>query len=251
MVGQTVREILLSSPLQSRRVIELGCGSGNGLFETIDVCTEIKEVHWCGLDLNLLAIQTGECRSRFRKTERNAQPVPFPTADLNCLPFSNESFDILLCAEVLEHMLEPKKVIEEMARILKPGGYALMTTPNPNNLIERLGYAIDKISQGALKRRYWSGYDQVSAPPLEAEVGFGHVSVHPYRIWRTWLEGAGLRVVRKVCGPMLFGGPFFDRWRFISGCMIALDPLLDVLPGRFLFSNNLGILCRKSGNSKP
>jgi hypothetical protein len=44
---------------------------------------------------------------------------------------------------------------------------------------------------------------------------------------------------------MVFGGPFFDRHRWLSGVLIALDPLLDVLPLRFLLSSNLGILCQK------
>ena len=49
----------------------------------------------------------------------------------------------------------------------------------------------------------------------------------------------------KSSGTDDLRGPFFDRHIFISGLTIALDPLLDRLPGRFLLSNNLGILCCK------
>lgn len=132
-----------------------------------------------------------------------------------------------------------------MARILKPGSYVLLTTPNPNNLLERVGYALDKIAGGAVKRMFWKGHDAVTAPPLTAEVGFGHVSVHPYKTWRIWLAEAGLDVVRKVRGPALFGSPFFDRHPFIMGFLVALDPIFDRLPGRFMLSTNLGMLCRK------
>ncbi len=45
---------------------------------------------------------------------------------------------------------------------------------------------------------------------------------------------------------MLFGSPFFDRHRFLSGMMIALDPWLDRLPGKFFTTTSLGMLCRKN-----
>jgi SAM-dependent methyltransferase len=158
---------------------------------------------------------------------------------------ADSSLDLLLCWEVVEHLLEPPIALAEMARILKPGGYALITTPNPNNLVERLGYAIDRLTRGYLKQLFWAGHDEISAPEMDAEAGLGHVSVYPFKTWRNWLKKAGLEVIQKVRGPMIFGGPFFDRHFFISGLTIALDPLLDRLPGRFLLSNNLGILCCK------
>jgi hypothetical protein len=85
------------------------------------------------------------------------------------------------------------------------------------------------------------GEDSVSAPSLAAEVWFGHVSVHPFRVWKTWFKYAGMPVVEKVRGPMFF----FDRQRWLCGLIIAMDPVLDCLPGKFLTATNLGILCRK------
>ena len=67
---------------------------------------------------------------------------------------ADASLDMLLCCEVVEHLPDPQFALIEMARILKPGGYAFITTPNPDNLVERLGYAIDKLTRGSLKRLY-------------------------------------------------------------------------------------------------
>lgn len=64
-----------------------------------------------------------------------------------------------------------------------------------------------------------------------------------------WLADAGLPVIRKVRGPMLFGSPFFDRRRFLSGMMIALDTWLDRLPGKFFTTTNLGLLCRNHSDN--
>jgi len=132
-----------------------------------------------------------------------------------------------------------------MQRVLKSGGYAMVTTPNPRNLPEMLGYALDKITLGGFKKFYWQGQDEISAPKLSAEVGFGHVSVHPYPIWRDWFEEIDMPVVKKVRGPMLFGSPFFDRQRFLVGLLVMLDPILDRLPLRFMTTTNLGMLCQK------
>jgi len=45
------------------------------------------------------------------------------------LPFKSESFDTILCTQVLEHVPEPKKLLEEAFRVLKGDGYLIMTAP--------------------------------------------------------------------------------------------------------------------------
>jgi SAM-dependent methyltransferase len=245
MLGETVHSLLAHPGSKAPVVLELGCGLGHGIFEAQSSCNGIGEMRWYGLDRDGLAIATASVFSRFREAERRLPPVRFLTADLNALPFGDATVDVALCAEVLEHMADPSAAIAEMARILKPGGYAVITTPNPQNPVECIGAAIDKFLGGALKKKFWSGQDAVTAPPLEAAVGLGHVSVFPYKAWQGWLKDAGLPVVKKVRGPLLFGGPFFDQNRFVSGCLIALDPLMDRLPGCYLLSTNLGMICRR------
>lgn len=45
------------------------------------------------------------------------------------LPFADRVFDVILCTEVLEHTLEPVMVMREFARLLKPGGFLLLSVP--------------------------------------------------------------------------------------------------------------------------
>lgn len=45
------------------------------------------------------------------------------------LPFVDGSFDTVLCTEVLEHLAEPGAAVEEIARVLKPGGHLILTAP--------------------------------------------------------------------------------------------------------------------------
>lgn len=49
-------------------------------------------------------------------------------SDVHTLALADASFDVVLCTEVLEHLPEPQKAIDEMHRVLKPGGTLLLTT---------------------------------------------------------------------------------------------------------------------------
>ena len=51
-------------------------------------------------------------------------------ADANALPFKDNIFDAVLLLEVLEHLLVPELVLNEIHRVLRPGGELLLTTPN-------------------------------------------------------------------------------------------------------------------------
>lgn len=50
-------------------------------------------------------------------------------SDINEIPVPDNSFDVILCTEVLEHVPEPVTAVGELARILKPGGRLLLTAP--------------------------------------------------------------------------------------------------------------------------
>lgn len=51
------------------------------------------------------------------------------TADLTKLPFDSDSFDILICSHVLEHIPDDAAAFSEIRRVLKPGGKAMLLTP--------------------------------------------------------------------------------------------------------------------------
>jgi ubiquinone/menaquinone biosynthesis C-methylase UbiE len=46
-----------------------------------------------------------------------------------CLPLADDSFDVIICAEVLEHVTSPEKILSEISRVLSPGGRAYITAP--------------------------------------------------------------------------------------------------------------------------
>lgn len=50
-------------------------------------------------------------------------------SDITAIPEPDASFDAIMCIEVFEHLPEPIKAIQEFARLLKPGGYLILTAP--------------------------------------------------------------------------------------------------------------------------
>lgn len=54
----------------------------------------------------------------------------FVLADIAHLPFPRASFDTIVSFQVIEHLTDPGRYLESIARLLRPGGIALLTTPN-------------------------------------------------------------------------------------------------------------------------
>lgn len=54
-------------------------------------------------------------------------------APLDCLPIENDTFDAVLCTQVLEHLHNPTECLKEMCRVLKPGGNLFLTVPMSQN----------------------------------------------------------------------------------------------------------------------
>lgn len=58
--------------------------------------------------------------------------------DREPLPFADGMFDAVVCDSLLEHTLNPKGLLTEIARVLKPGGHLLLCVPNATSAIRRL-----------------------------------------------------------------------------------------------------------------
>jgi predicted SAM-dependent methyltransferase len=50
-------------------------------------------------------------------------------ADITALPFGDDSFDVILCSHVLEHVVDDRKAMRELHRVLHPSGWALIVVP--------------------------------------------------------------------------------------------------------------------------
>lgn len=80
----------------------------------------------------------------------NNDKLSFKSGDLNTrIPLDNESVDVVTSLAVIEHLRKPDVFLEEILRILKPGGYCLLTTPSPcaKPVLEFLAFNLKIISE--------------------------------------------------------------------------------------------------------
>ncbi|MCF8881061.1 class I SAM-dependent methyltransferase, partial [Hyphobacterium sp. SN044] len=73
------------------------------------------------------------------------------------LPFADESFDLVVCLWVLEHLRSPENVLREVRRVLRPGGHFVFLTPNLRNPLlafNRLGRALPRLQRRLVPRLY-------------------------------------------------------------------------------------------------
>ncbi len=109
--------------LQGREILDVGTGAGI-LAESM----ARGRGHVLGIDLAEDAIE--EARSHARET---GVEVVYRVVDVESLAVERpESFDVVTCMEMLEHVPDPASVVQSCARLLKPGGHAFFATLNRN-----------------------------------------------------------------------------------------------------------------------
>lgn len=86
---------------------------------------------------------------RVVSTERRATARGWVSAELHdYLPFRAESFDLVIILEVIEHVADIPRVFAEIARVLKPGAPAILSTPNRLNVTSRIHYLLSGFYKG-------------------------------------------------------------------------------------------------------
>lgn len=86
-------------------------------------------------------------------------PIADVKADICNLPFENESYDIVFCNHVLEHIEDDKKAMSELYRVLKPGGLGIFQIPQDLTLKET--YEDFSITNPKERTKHFGQYDHV------------------------------------------------------------------------------------------
>jgi SAM-dependent methyltransferase len=94
--------------------------------------------------IKLIAVRYGvrpfACDYTERLMRLPSQEVTIVDLNSNPLPYEDNRFALITCAETIEHLEHYRETIREMYRVLKPGGLAVISTPNILNLRSRLHY---------------------------------------------------------------------------------------------------------------
>ncbi|MBC7556952.1 MAG: class I SAM-dependent methyltransferase [Chryseobacterium sp.] len=86
-------------------------------------------------------------------------PIVDVKADILDLPFENESFDVVFCNHVLEHIEDDKKAMSELYRVMKPGGWGIIQVPMKNSLEKT--YEDFTIKDPKERQKHFGQYDHV------------------------------------------------------------------------------------------
>ena len=99
-----------------REVLDAGCGEGYGSAILAGAAKSVL-----GIDLD---------RDVIEHAAENYPAVHFDAGDLAAFPFPDGSFDAVVSLQVVEHLQSPRDFAAECARVLRPGGTLLISTPN-------------------------------------------------------------------------------------------------------------------------
>lgn len=99
--------------LKPGKVLDVGCG-----IKPYESILRPPDSEYIGIDYEITAETKGRPWSKADVF-----------ADCVCMPFVDGEFDSVICTQVLEHVCEPKILLKEMNRVLKPGGVLLISVP--------------------------------------------------------------------------------------------------------------------------
>ncbi|MGA2983110.1 MAG: class I SAM-dependent methyltransferase [Terriglobia bacterium] len=206
---------------QSGALLDLGCSSGSFL-------EFIKGEPWklYGIEMSADGAKTAEAKS-------GAQVF---VGDIVKAPFPPESFDVITCFDVLEHLYEPRQVLAKVMEWLKPGGIFYVLVPNIDSAEARV---FGSYWGGLELPRHLFHYSPASLSYLAKSVGLQEISLVTRR---NAAVGVGIRYflddVFRAVGisrtPQAYLGPPSLPWRVarkvvrmtVLKVLLALAPLL-------------------------
>ncbi|MDO6598415.1 methyltransferase domain-containing protein [Oceanihabitans sp. 2_MG-2023] len=105
--------------------------------------------------------------NRFRKlnnldytTTDLLSPIADVKADICNLPFKDNSYDVILCNHVLEHIPDDTKAMQELYRVLKPGGYGIFQIPQ-DDIYRKKTFEDNSITDKKERAKIFGQYDHV------------------------------------------------------------------------------------------
>jgi SAM-dependent methyltransferase len=114
--------------VQGKRVLDAACGEGYGSHLLSQAASRV-----IGIDLDEGAIK--HARRRY-----GSENLEFQCADCTRLPLPDDSVDVVVSFETLEHLAEHDQLLAEFRRVLAPDGFLLLSSPDRKTYSDESGY---------------------------------------------------------------------------------------------------------------
>ena len=221
----TVLRVLLSESVAGRRVLDYGCGTGDwGLMLAGEGAVVTL------LDLSPVAIELGLRRASLSGVAARVRGVARDASDLSC--FRDEEFDLIYASAAVHHTLKYPNALEELLRVLRPGGRLVLAETYGNNRLLNL-----------LRRLRWKFSGQPEQAGEEILFNDLHVCLLRARLGDVMLIPLSLLAMAK----RLFRGRFTSRavrWAVMS-LQLADTVLLSVCPPLRRYCGEVVVVARK------
>ncbi|MBK7174801.1 MAG: class I SAM-dependent methyltransferase [Bacteroidales bacterium] len=182
-----------SEPLN---ILEIGCGEGNICYQMAHYGHQVL-----GIDISETTIKSAN--RKFGSTPG----LSFRVEDAEQMKLkADEKYDVIVCSEILEHLHDPGKLVDNFKNLLRPDGIAIVTVPNgfgPREVLITKPVQNLKTGQGIFAKMMRStksalGYkgdtDQSSAEALD------HIQFFSMNHLRNLAENRGFTIVKKKSG---------------------------------------------------
>jgi ubiquinone/menaquinone biosynthesis C-methylase UbiE len=123
------------------RVLEVAPGPGYYAIEL----AKLGSYEITGLDISKTFVEIA-----IANAAKAGVRVDFRRGNASNMPFANESFDFLVCTAAFKNFTEPKRALEEMHRVLRPGGQALIVDLRRDASQESINRAVDNMKVGPI-----------------------------------------------------------------------------------------------------
>lgn len=164
-------------------VLDAGCGEGRHCFGCLE-----RGANVIGLDLDLASLRDASKRLRGRGHELS-RVAEMNQGNAFQLPYRDDTFDRVICSEVMEHVHDYRAAARELARVTRPGGRVAVTIPTATseNMYLRLGDDYFESPGGHIRifrpRELAEGL--AAAGLATTSVGFAHGFHTPYWVLRS------------------------------------------------------------------
>ncbi|MEM2293535.1 MAG: class I SAM-dependent methyltransferase [Nitrososphaerota archaeon] len=219
-----LESVLLSIKLpSSSRLLDIGCSTGD---LTVHIANKLGITQIFGVDIDKEAL------SKARAKGITAYLVDVSREEL---PFAENSFEVCVMLNVIEHIENPDHVIREAYRVLKRGGFLILTTPNLtswyNRVLILLGKPILGIDLSAKWRYiYPLGIEQVIS---------GHRRLYTLDSLKGILSFYGFKIVKSKGYPQVFSKTQ------VKGFMHLIHALDRLFAKKATVAANLLMICSK------